>query len=127
MNAFLVAQQLLAAEHEGHTLRGEYSGLCQQVETDDFVKSGLTELAGFAGESGDAGLEPVDETHIIVTGDIAYHLGGFQGPRCLAVVDLRHVDLRMLDAAHNAELQALLQVGGATQNAGFGIVVEGTA
>ena len=36
MDALFGAQQFLATEHEGNTLRGKYSCLCQEVETYQF-------------------------------------------------------------------------------------------
>ena len=42
-----------------------------------------------------------------MTGHVGYHLGRFSSPRFLAVVHLFHIYLRMADASHNAELQAL--------------------
>ena len=40
-----------------------------------------------------------------MTRDVGQHLRGFQGPRLLAVVHFLHINLRVLDAADNAELQ----------------------
>ena len=78
-------------------------------------------------EGGDGSLEAVNETHVVVTRDIGHHLGRLQRPRCLGIVDLGHIDLRMTDSTHNAKLQTLLAIGSATQPTGLGIVRERTA
>ena len=113
----LVAQHLFAGEHEGHSLRGEDSGLCEQVKSDEL---GL-------GDAGDAGLETVDEAHIVVAGDVGDHLRGFCGPGRGGVVHLRHVDLRVGDTAGNAVLEAFLIAGDTTDEGCLLIVGERTA
>ena len=100
VNAFLIAQQLLATEHEGYSLRGKHGRLCQQVEAYQFVLS----------NAWNTGFQPINETHVVVARYIGHHLSRFNSPRCLGVVNLRHVHLRMTDAAYNTELQTLFHV-----------------
>ena len=60
MHPFLVAQQLLATQHERYTLGSEDGGLRKQVKTYHFV----------IGDSRHLGSQAVNETHVIVTTDV---------------------------------------------------------
>ena len=73
------------------------------------------------------GLEPVNEAHVIMARHVAHHLCRLRCPRLLRVVHLRHVHLRVLYAACNTKLQALLHIGCPAEYARLGVVVEGTA
>ena len=117
VHALLAAQHLLAAEDEGHTLRGEHGGLGQLVESDEFLVA----------DAGDGGAQSVDEAHVVVAAHIADHLRGVVGPGLLAVVHPGHVDLRMVDAAGYAKLQALLQSRHTGKEAPLVVVAEGSA
>ena len=117
MHAFLVAQHLLAAEHEGHALRAEHGRLCQQVEADEFILR----------DAGDRGLEAVYETHIVVAAHIAYHLRGLCGPSLFGVVHLAVVNLRVGRHAGDTRLHTFLLAGQRGQEGAFGVVAEGTA
>ena len=77
VDTFLVAQQLFATEHERYALRGEHGSLRQQVKTNQLVHLTIGQLTIGRFQSGDAGLETIYQTHIVVTGDIGHHLGGF--------------------------------------------------
>ena len=127
MDALLVAQQFLTTEHEGDTLRRKDSRLGQQVKANQLFRLFLAQGTLAILKRGDTGLQTVDETHIVVTRDIGQHLRGFTGPGCLAVVHLRHIHLRMADAAHDAELHALLTIRRSAEPARLGIVAERSA
>ena len=117
VHALLIAQHLLAAEHERYTLRGEDSRLGEEVEADELV----------VGDAGDGGAQAVDEAHVVVAGDVANLLRRFIGPRLTAVVHLGHVDLRVGDGADNTELHALLLTGLSGEEGTFVVIVERTA
>ena len=75
---------LIVFEHLGVTLqvgpyalRGEHGSLRQQVKTNQLVHLTIGQLTIGRFQSGDAGLETIYQTHIVVTGDIGHHLGGF--------------------------------------------------
>ena len=91
VHTLLVAQHFLAAEHERHTLRGEHGGLRKQIEANQFL----------LGNARNAGFQSVDQAHIIVAAHVCHHLGGLERPRRFAVVHLRIIHLRVLNAAHN--------------------------
>ena len=117
VHAFLVAQHLLAREHEGHALRGEHGRLCQEVEPLQFIGS----------DARNRRAQAVDETHVVVATHIGNHLRGFGGPRSVGVVDLLHIHLWMGDAAHDAIFQTLLLTGQACEESPLRVVAEGSA
>ncbi len=130
VHALLVAQHLLAAEHERHALRGENSSLSQQVEANQLVFlfcAESTELALGTLQTGYAGHQPVDEAHVVVAAHVGNHLCRLVGPRCLRVVHLAHVYLWMTDTAGNAELDVLFLAGNASQERALGVVAERAA
>ena len=116
VHPFLIAQHLLAAEHERHTLGGEHCRLSQQVETDELVVADARQFR----------TQTVDKTHVIVAGDIADLLCRLAGPRCLAIVHLAHVDLRMGDSPHDAELHTLLLTRDTGEEGTFVVIAERT-
>ena len=96
MYSLLVAKHLLTGEDKWHALCGEYSGLCEKIKTNKLV----------LGDAWDACLQTVNETHVVVAADIAYHLSRRVGPRSFRVVHLCYVNLRMIYGSRNAKLDA---------------------
>ena len=124
MNAFLVAQQLFATQHEGHTLRCEHRCLSQQVKTNELCLLLSAERGAFSVEH--RSTQPVNQAHVVVTADVANHLCRLYSPRFFRVVHLRHIDLRMLNGSHDAELHALFHIGHSTKECRLLIVIKRT-
>ena len=107
VNSLLVAKHLLACKDERNTLGCEHTGLGKLI---DAKQLGSTHLFRdiLIRQGWDACLQSIYQTHIIVAAYITDLLGWVVGPRLLVIIHLVHIHLRMSDATHDTELQALL-------------------
>ena len=117
MHAFLVSEHFFARLDEWYALGGEHGGLRQEVEADEFVLR----------YARDAGAEAVNKAHVVMATDIADGLPRLQSPGFLAVIHLRHVNLRMADSPGDAEFYALLVSRHAGYERALAVVVERSA
>ena len=122
VHAFLIAHELLAVPDERQSLRGEHDGLREHIEAHEFVI-----VNHLTAERTNAGTQTVGKHHIVVAGHISNELRGLERPGLIAVINLREVDTRMVDAADNAEAYRLLAAGQTGEERSLMVVVERSA